>query len=451
MDATFRAGGLASGMDTNSIVEQLVTIEKRPLDLLKSRQDAMKLQVSALGDLASKLSALQTAAAAFQSGGVLALSAATSSSAYAITPTSGGSAGRYAVQVQSLASAAKARSQSFTSGADPVSGGTLALTVMGTTTNVSIADGASLSDVAKSINQSGAAVTANLLSDGTHTYLSLTNRDTGFPLTGAPGDALSITETTTGTAGQALGLGITSAATNAQLTVDGLAISRTSNTIADVIPGASLTLKTTSTTPEDAVLSYDTDATQKRLQGFVDAYNAVQKLVQKNLAVDVNVDRSKTLAGDGVARGLQHALQGLVSTVVPGLGGVRTLADLGFKTAQDGSLSLDSTILGKALTREPASVDALFSTASTGLCAVTSTLVKNYTTSGTGLLSARQTGLGKSISAIDDQLARMDARLSTYRQTLINQFSAMEKIVSGFKAIGNFLTQQENANSGSKG
>lgn len=439
IDARFRAGGLASGLDSNAIIEQLVSLEKRPIDLMTARQDALKLQVSLLGDLANRLSALQTAAKNLKRDGVLRLSTGSSPASFGITPTTGGTAGRYSVEVQALAQAAKARSAAFTPGVDVVRGGTLDLSVMGQSYSLTLTDGMTLSEVATALNASGAPVSAAVLSDGTHDYLSLTNRDTGYPLTGGPGDALSITETPTGSLGQPLGLALTQAAANATVVVDGLTMTRLSNELSDVLPGAKVSLKRTGPA-EDVVLGYDTEATKKNLQAFVTAYNDVLSAVQRQLNLGPGVDRARTLAGDSVVRNMQSALQKVVSTTVPGLGTVRALADLGLQTNRDGTLSIDDSKLSAAITRESTSVDALFTKATAGLSDVVDGLVDQYTAPSSGLLSARKDGLNQSIKRMDSTLEQLNARLDGYRRNLIAQFTAMETVVSGFKSIGSYLT-----------
>lgn len=441
ISATFRAGGLASGLDTSSIVDQLTAIEKQPMTKLQSRQSALKTQVSLLGGLASKLKSFETAASALKEGGTLALSASTTATAFTVTPTNGGTAGRFAVQVNELAAAGKARSQGFTDAFAPVTGGTLSVRAMGTDYDIQVADGATLQDVATSINQSGAPISAALVSDGTQTFLSLTNRDTGFPIGGTAADGLSVSFNTTGGLGQALNLAVTQPPKNAELLVDGLAITRTSNVIADAVPGVSITLKGKTTTPDDLVLNYDGAATAKKLQTMVDAYNDVLMAVQTQLNVAAGSDRSKTLAGDSVVRGLQQAMQRTLVTQVNGTGDVRTLADLGLKTNRDGSLTIDQPTLEKAVARSPSSIDALFSTQTTGFADVVKDLVTRYTSSSGGLISSRKSGLETSIKDMDTQLERMQARVDAFQQNLIRQFTAMETAISSTKSMGNFITQ----------
>jgi flagellar hook-associated protein 2 len=449
MAATFSAGGLASGIDTNSIVDQLVKLESRPIDLLRQRQTGIKTQVSTLGQIISRLSALEAAAKDLGDAGVLAARVGSTHDAFGATPGTGALAGRYSVRVDRLAQAAKWRSASFTSATAPVVGGTLQLTVAGTTWDpITITDGMALSDVAFAIRQSGAPVSATVLTaqDGV-AYLSVTARDTGYAGTD-PSQALSIGFTATGVTGQAPGFAEIQAAQNAAFSVDGVDFVRTGNTVTDAIPGVTLSLKkgavppATEGTAEDLVLETDVEASQARLQKLVEAYNAVMSLVQAQLNPTKDTDRSATLAGDSTVRSLQASLQRLIVTSVPGQPTVSTLADLGVKTARDGSLSIDATAFAAALARDPGALDALFSTATTGLSAVVSGFVQGQVRAGDGLLSTHKTGLDAAIRSLDDQAAALQRRVDAFREGLVRQFAAMESAVSAYKSIGTFLTNQ---------
>lgn len=454
-DSTFRAGGLASGLDTNSIVEQLVALESRPIDQVRTRQSNIKTQISALADIASKLSALATAAKDLGKDGVFATKAVSTNTSFSAVPGSDAVPGRYQVQVLELAKASKWRSDplGFASG-DRVQGGDLHLTLAGVTYGtaakpIRIADGATLSDVAFAIRQSGAPVSAVVLSDGTKSYLSVTSRDTGYRLDQAPGDALSITFDTTGTTGKPLGMWENEAAVNASVEIDGITFARTSNTISDALPGAALTLAKKDVA-EDLVLATDVDATRARLQKFVDAYNDVAKLVQRQLAVTKATNRSTSLAGESAVRALQASLQRIGTTQVPGLTSVKTLADLGVKTGRDGSLSIDATAFEKALSRDPAAVNALFATAGSGLAAVVDDLVTVQTRSSDGVLTSRQDSLNRLVTQLDGRAETMQRRVDAFRDNLVRQFTAMEKAVGGLKSIGTFLTNWQTSQSSSK-
>jgi flagellar hook-associated protein 2 len=323
----FRASGLASGLDTTNIVNELVKIESRTIDIARRQQDAFKSQLSALGEVMSKLSSLRTAATGLGTNGVLAVRSTGTNTGFTASPSSSSVTGRYSVQVDELAQAARARSQAFIGGATAqVRGGTLELNIDGAPTTVTLDDGMTLSQAAERINRSGAAVSATVLETNGQAFLSITRRDTGFVVGQPASSALQITETSTGSAGQPLLATITQSAVNAQLTVDGLPFERRSNVVSDVIPGTTLSLTRETTTPEDLVLSTNTTDTQAALKKFADAYNDVMKLVRSNLAIGELTDRTRTLGGDPSLRGCSirgRRCPGEGTLCAPGLGGHR--------------------------------------------------------------------------------------------------------------------------------
>jgi flagellar hook-associated protein 2 len=448
MDSVFRAGGLASGLDTNAIVDQLVKLESRPLDQLRARQTGLKTQISALADIVSKLSALSTAAADLATNGVLGAKAVSSNDAFTATPGADAVGGRYSVEVLQLARASKWRSLPFASGATHPAG-KLQLTVQGTTyAEITVTAGMTLSDVAYEIRRQGAPVSATVLNDGTSSYLSVTARDTGLPASGA---ALTVafTPDVPPAPGDPALYAETEAARNASFRVDGLLFSRRSNTVSDALAGTTLTFKTEGGPAEDLVLATDLDATKARLQKFVDAYNDVMKLVQRQLAPSKTTDRGSSLAGDGSVRALQSKLQAVLTAQVGG-GAVRSLADLGVETARDGSLSIDGDTLSKAVERDPAAVNALFSTGTAGVSALVKQLVDLQTRASDGVLTSRKAGLDDTVRRLDAQAETLQRRIESFRQNLIRQFTAMEETVSGLKSIGNFLAARDgSAKSGS--
>lgn len=441
--ATFSVSGLASGLDSASIVDKLVQLESAPITLLQKRQQGISAQVSALGDLASRLSALE-AAATDLGGGAIGLAVAGGTSTFGATADSTAVPGDYALQVTATAQAAKWRSGGFAA-ADAVTGGTLSIASQGTTYDVAVADGATLADVAAAIRASGAPVYASVLTTGSSSYLAVTNRDSGFPLTGTPADGLTITESSTGTLGKPLGFAQVQAAANAAFTVDGLSFARTSNLVADALPGVTLTLKSAGVA-ETLSVSVDADATRARLQKFADAYNAVTALLNQQLITAPGSDRGSSLAGDTAVRGLQLQLQSLLSASVPGLATVRSLADLGLKASgTDGTLSVDATALAGALARDPAAANAVFGQAGTGLSALTGALVESYVNPVDGILTGDRSSLTDEVSSLQKQQADLQARVDAYRATLQAQFAAMESVVAQLKATGNFLTAQATA------
>ncbi len=444
----FQSTGIASGIDWGTMIDKLVTLESQPITDLQQKQSAYQTQVSQIGDIASKISALQTAAASLASSGVLSVKASSSNVAFSATPGAGAAAGSYAIEVKNLATSAKALSNAYSSSDATVAGATLTLTVQGKTSNpITLADGSSLADVAGSINGAGLGVTATVLNDGTNSYLSLANTATGYPLTGTADDALKVNVQTTGTNGTALSLTTTQAAQNAAFTVDGLSFARTSNTVTDAIPGTTVTLKSKSASGAETLeLDNDETGTATNLNNFITAYNNLMTVVQGDLNVNDKTDRSTTLAGDSTVRSLGSDLQSLIIADVPG-GSLQRLADLGVGTKEDGTLTLDESVLSSAIAKDPNAVNRIFSDRTTGIGALTKNLSDNYTNSVSGLLTTRSKSLTDSISDINNRIADEQQRVDTYKANLTAQYTAMEQTISQWKSVGQYLTSQSSSSS----
>jgi flagellar capping protein FliD len=147
-----------------------------------------------------------------------------------------------AISISSLATAASARSGGFSSLDDQITAGTLNLKVNGASYNVAIAQGATLKDVVGSVRALGADVNATVERDAGLYFLRITNRSTGYDTGGAPDDALTITETSSGSDGKQLGARIDNVATNAAFTINGVSQLRRQNLITDAQSGTSVDL-----------------------------------------------------------------------------------------------------------------------------------------------------------------------------------------------------------------
>ncbi|MDX2022236.1 MAG: flagellar filament capping protein FliD [Deltaproteobacteria bacterium] len=439
-EAPFRASGLASGLDTNYIIEQLTKIESIPIGRLQQRQSAFNRQVSVLGDLTSKLQAFKTAASKLATDGGLGVKSTTENTAFSATPGTGAAAGQYDIEVTQLATAARARSGGNTKDA-AMKSGTMTVSIEGTNYAIAINEGDSLATIATAIKQSGAAVTATVLNNGTQDFLSIVRKDSGFTVGTTAANALNVTLNQTGLTGENIAFTETDAV-NAEFKVNGLDFERSSNTVKDAVPGTTLVLKKQGTGQETLLLENDTTQTAANLKSFVDTYNSVMGAITVNLSPSILSDRNQTLAGDGSLRSLQRSLQNIITNTVSGLGNVRTLADLGLKTnSKDGTVSIDTAKLQKALDQDSSAVNSIFSTATTGVSAVVDSLSSLYTNSADGILTKRKSSISSQLNGMGRQLESMNLRLEAFRTNLVNQFTAMEKTISGLKATGNFLSQ----------
>jgi flagellar hook-associated protein 2 len=442
------SGGIISGLDTKTMIAQLVAIEKLPIQALEKKQSDCRSQISKWGKINSFMSDFKKSLEGIASKEDLLSVKATSSDIDALTVTATGEAkpGNYRVKISQRAQEEKDRSVKFDSIYAKVKAGTLSLKVKDEeAVNITINEGDTLSKVIDSINASGAKVFASTISDGSGTYLSLVAEETGHVVGASanPSDAIIITETSTGTEGLALGLTETQQAKNAKFSIDDLNIEKEKNTITDVLSGVTLNLlKETGTDEElNLTLEGDSEETKKKIQKAFDAYNAIMRTIHSEFTVTAETDRSGTLAGDNTLRQLQSAFHGVVTNVIPGAEGTyKSLAQIGMKTQNDGTLLIDSTKLGKALDTDFSGVAELFVKDADGLVDKLTEIIKSYTDTRDGMIKARTDGINKSIKDLDKNIARIETRATNYQERMTKQFSALEQALLKIQQQGNAVS-----------
>jgi flagellar hook-associated protein 2 len=227
-----------------------------------------------------------------------------------------------------------------------------------------------LSGVAQAINAKNAGVTANVItgSDGTATLVlkGTTGAANSFTLTAA--DDSTATQPTGGVSLSALsydgtsttGLTQTQAAQDASLTVDGVTVTRSSNTFNDVVPGVSMTLAKTGTV--NLTSTRPNDAITEAVNDFVSAYNQLLSEINTDTAAATSSASAGPLQGNSAVRQLKTQLSQLTTTPLNASGTIRTLAELGVSTAQDGTISVNSATLTNMLTNHPDDVESMFVT-----------------------------------------------------------------------------------------
>src|SRR5689334_16612789 len=237
MAISFNPSGLlsGSGIDVGTVVSQLITAKSAPLQIMQQQQSDLQTQATALTSVNTDLNSLATAVAALTNTlGPITAQAATSSNPAVVTASAlnSATAGAHTIVVSNLATNSSYYTNSLAANTT-LSAGHFTLQV-GTgapvTFNIS-GSNVTLTTLANSINQQNLGVTASVINDANGQRLSIVSTNTG-----APAD-LSVTGDTTG-------LGFTKGVTgtNASLTVDGIPISSTTNTVTNAIPGVTLNL-----------------------------------------------------------------------------------------------------------------------------------------------------------------------------------------------------------------
>jgi flagellar hook-associated protein 2 len=433
----FQASGLASGLDTASIVDALIAADSGRLNALKQRQSDYEVQISTLGTLTSQLQAVQTAATNLASNGVVSIKPTTTYGDFTVTG-SAKSEGSFNIQVDNIAKEAKIRTTSFTSAQDKdvVPDGTLKFNIDGTDTVAIDTTGKTLADVAEAINQNISDLNATVLSTSSGYYLSVARKTTGYATTAEA--ALTVVSD------PGLGFASFQLAENASLSIDGLPVSRTTNIISDVIPGATLNLVGESGTENKVTFVASSSGSEEGLQAFVDAFNTLAGTLRSQLVTDPTQSYGDTLLSHSTTASIQSTMQQLLSKTVLASGSVRTLADLGLELQQDGTIELNTITLYKAIQTNPSAANTIFSQSSTGIADVIKTFVKAQTNTLSGSLILQQKSLKSSILDMTDEQSNIQAYLDKERARLVAQFTSMETLISGYNAATSYLTQIAN-------
>ena len=381
------SAGIGSGLDVSSIVSQLMALERRPLTTLDTKEAKLQSQLTAYGSLKGALSSFQSAVAALANPAKF--SAVTASladtTAATVSASSAATAGSYAVEVQTLAQAHKLKSGTFATTATTVGSGTLTIQ-FGTysggvfTLNPDKAAGtitidsskSSLAGVRDAINAANIGVSASIVNDGTGNRLVVASKDSGvanaLKITVADDD-LANTDNSglsqlvhDAATGGTTNLTQTVAAQNAALVIDGIGISKASNTVTDAIEGVTLNLLKANT-PGTTTLNVTRDnaGIQGAVQSFVKTYNDLNKTITDLSKYDAANKRASTLTGDATIRSLQSQLRGLFNTSLSSAGGgLNTLSDIGIAFQKDGTLKLDASKLNTVLADSTKDVSTLF-------------------------------------------------------------------------------------------
>ncbi len=440
--------GVGSGLDIKSIISQLMSLERRPLNALQSKEKLLQAQVSDYGKLKSALSTFQDAMLELNSVSKFQVHSTTSSNDKAFTATADetASVGSYNINVTSLATSHKLASATFADSATVVGTGDLTIDVGGNAFTVAV-DGTNntLAGVRDAINNAAdnTGVSATIINETGGSRLVLTSKETGAAnaITVSTVDSDLNNTDAAGLSQLASGnLTQVSAAADAALTIDGFSVTSASNKVTGAITGVTIDLiKATDAGAGfdgSGTLSIDRDieAVKGSVQGFVDAYNELKG------QIDTFYDGN--LAGDSTLLSIERQMRSVINTSATGITSAYTyLSEVGVGTTRDGKLSLDSADLEAALNSDFAGVASLFGDAGQGVAARLDTVVDGLLNPG-GLIITRTEGLDSRITALREQMARMEVRLETVERRFNKQFTSLDALVGQMNSTSNYLAGQ---------
>ena len=462
--------GIGSGLDVNTIVSQMVALEKRPLNLLQSQASSIQTRLSTYSQIKSLMSTLGDAAAKLtRDGSWNGMSIASSNSdAVSATVTGIASATSLGISVQQLARAQSVASSAVAKDA-PIGGGTLSIqlgswkTVSGSTQFTPGADAAvksvtvdatdSLTTIAAKINDSGSGVTAAVMRDASGERLLLrsakTGEEQGFRVqvaeaSSGPGlSALSFDPQ--GAAGVGMAANAVQYGQNAQAKLNGIGISSATNTFAETVAGLSITVSKVTADDVSLQVTPDTNAMKKNIQDFVAAYNAVNDLLSNSTKYDSETKVAGVLQGDSTAVGLQGALRMLTMGSANSAGAFQRLSDVGISMERGGKLTVDAAKLDKAI-KDPASLKALFATpADTGQGGGIGVQFKSFASgllSLDGLMNNKTDALNAAVKRNTGEQDKVNDRAAQVEKRLRAQYTALDTKMASLTSLGGYINQQ---------
>ncbi|RME32496.1 MAG: hypothetical protein D6794_12555, partial [Deltaproteobacteria bacterium] len=385
--------GLATGIDTATLIQGLMEAERKPLETLQLDRDYQNARLEAYQTLGSSLDDLLTKVRNLAETEKLQgkTAAVTGESLVSVsTTTANAMEGSFQIRGFSFSQAQKSVSNGFADKSANVFGtGTIQVTVGGTSHDITIdSSNNTLEGIAAAINDANIGVRAAIINDGTTSpyRLVVSGKKAGDPA--SVGFSLDFSGLTGGSASNPI-MTETQAASQAHIQVDGVDIYSDSNVFTDAIPGVTFTLDQADGGATSATLTVtpDTNGTKQKIKDFVDSYNKIMTFVSSQSAKGDK--QAGVLAGDAGMNSVKRRLQNLLTSVVETGGRFQSLADLGLETQRDGTLQIDDSQLTEAISTDLDSVVTLLSGNGTteGIAQIFATALEGMTDSTNGFLA----------------------------------------------------------------
>lgn len=446
--ASLGIDGYVSGLDTTSLINQLMSVEANQQTLLKTKQSTASSLVTALQTLNTKVASLATAATTASTAASWSKAKATSSDT-TVTATASTSAQPASLAFQVTAVAA-AQSSLATLPTDFSGSPTFTITHGSgpdATTSTVTAQSTHIEDVVAAFNADGTGVKASAINVGTSAApvykLQLSGTETGA----ANSFTVAYTKDDNGTPVQAaLGLTTTTAASDASLTLfRGTAaettVTSSSNVFTGLATGVDVTVSAVTTGDVTLTVARDTSNAKSMASALVSNLNVVLSEISSRSAATNGTaeDGTKILkgglfAGDSAIRQLRQDLLEKASLPVDGV----SPSTIGLVINKDGTFTFDDALFSSALADDPTKVQAIVSGVAERL-ASTATTASNATNGTLTLNAQAQQGVVKDL---DERIADWDDRLAVRRESLTRIYTALEVSLSNLQAQSTWLSSQ---------
>lgn len=483
--------GIGSGLDVEKIITETVALEKEPIKTLEVKAETINSKISTYGQIKSSVDTLNSAARdlTLDSGFNAVKINSSNSSAVNATMTGLAAQGSYNVTVDKLAQSQT--SASIKLGAKDTMGaaGTMRFVIGNPgkagaelkTVDLDIASSDTLEGIVAKINGNpdlSKSVVASVITDSTgKQQLMVRSRETGLDnqfsmsmgtlVTQADVDAwnaLSDTEkkdkpfpvigsfkpvavedgSNLSKLAVVGGITVKQAAQNAEIKLNGVEMESNTNTFKDIIPGLSISVSAKG----ESLLSItqDKDATQEKIQKFVDAYNAVNELLAASTKYDQESKTAGVLQGDSSTVSLQNSLRMLTQGIAGNATGkFNRLSDIGIQMQQGGALTLDAAKLQEAL-GDMDSVKSMFAAKPDALgngggIAVNFKTLTDELLAYEGTLNNKTDSLEKQLELNKAEVEKVEKRAETVEERLRKQYTALDVKMASLSSLDSYISQ----------
>ncbi|MCG5530003.1 flagellar filament capping protein FliD [Halorhodospira halochloris] len=453
---------VGSGIDTRKMVQDLVQAERAPTEKrLANREEEIQEKISALGQMQSTISEFREGISGLADPGAYSGIEVDSSNSSAVQASAeeGAPAGSHDVQVEQLARGQRIATASgaFEDSSDPLGTGRMIIADgRGQEQVVRIdEDQATLLGIRDAINEQTEGLRASVVDDGAGPRLAISTEETGQQnaiqqIRTEQGEEdegdLSLLQFGVAAEGQqAVGaFEQVQAATDAVATIDGMQVTRPSNTIEGAIDGVTLELGEEGRSR--VTVRQQTGLAEENIQRLVDSYNQVRSQLNQLSAYDPESEKAAPLQGDSTLSNVESRLSRAITEPVGELAGqpLRALGDLGIRTNRDGTLDLDGAQMQSMAAEHPELLTELMTNPEGGVMARLESVLEEVV-GRDGVISMRTDGLESRLERIDDDRQRLDRRMERREEQLRSQFSRMDQRVAELNQTSEFIKQRLDA------
>ena len=422
--------GLATPFDANAVIDQLLAAERIPMLQLQARRAEYEAKDQAWVEINTRLSALRSALDDIGRIGGMVTAASSNEAAVTASAALGAAPGSLSFTVDRLA--ATHQMASVAAFADPeaaVGAGDLTITVGGEDFVFAAGTETTYQELAAGITGLGAGVSASVIEVDEGSYRLLVTAT-------ATGEAAEFTVASTIAGFDTFE--ITQQAADAQLSIGGLTIERSSNTVTDLLPGVTVHLVAETDQPVTVTATRDEAAIADAVEELVTQLNAVIDTIADATRYDSESGAAGILVGDATARTLLADLRSALSGAVGGTSTTLVPSAIGISIDRTGSFVFDRGALEQALATDYDNVAGLLNGDVGDRLDTALDLAEGID----GSVARARDRWQASIDDLDDRIDAWEDRLDMREALLIRQFAALDTALATLNAQSQWLTQQ---------